>query len=327
MKSLIKVMIVIFSALGIIMGIFLVSALTGRGLGIRYFTGFGDRFAGSRLIETQTVEMKDITALNIITSSSDVILISGGQDEIVIKEYAAGWSIKESFVKVRKDGTQLNVESMKIKARHVFGFGNNHRHFEVHLPASYEGSLRLESTSGDIQAVSDLVFTQCSVQTASGDISFRDLTADHILLKASSGDISAGRLEGRKELSTQSGEIDISDNVGESVITASSGDVSLDQTEGNLNICTESGGIDLGIVNLNGDVELRCGSGDINCDLPENIGFHFKAGTNSGDINTSFDQDLKFDKRAKNAEGTVGAAATFRVTVDTRSGDIDFNVR
>lgn len=327
MKNLIKVMIVIFSVLGISMSIFLVSALTGRGLGIRYFIGFGDRFAGSRLIGTQAAEMKDITALNIETGSSDVFLIRSDQDELLIKEYAAGWSVKESFIKVRKDGNRLNVESMRIKTRRSFGFGSNRRYFEVYLPASYEGSLSLKSASGDIQAESDLVFTRCSVQTASGDISFRDLAADHILLKAASGDISAGRLKGEKELSTQSGEIDIDDNVGGSVITASSGDVSLDRTEGNLNIRTESGDIDIKIVDLNGDVEVRCGSGEINCDLPENIGFQFKAGTNSGDINTSFDQDLKFDKKGKNAEGTVGTAAKFHVTADTRSGDIDFNVR
>lgn len=326
MKNFIKACIAFFAVVMLALCFVLVYALKGGDMGIVTFAFFPDRFGGGKLVQTQTVDMWDITELNIENNSSDVYFISSDQEKMVIQEYCVSRFATDASVKISRDGNQLNINSVTHK-RGSFIFGNNNRYIEVYLPSSYKGSLNLDSGSGDVQAESDIAFAGCSVQTASGDIDFQDLTADHIFLKAGSGDISARRLSGEKELSTGSGDIEISDNVGDSVITTSSGSVWLEQTEGNLIVKTTSGDADIRVTKLNGNLDIQCTSGDIDCKLPETAGFQFKAGTTSGDINTDFDRNLSFDRKGKNAEGTVGEPAEVSVTVQTVSGDIDVTVR
>lgn len=345
MKNIMKILIAFFSALLICLSFFLIYALRGQGVGEPFYRGYPKGFGKEGMIQTQTIDLRDIAELKINNYSSDVFFLSGDQEALVIKEYADGQYGKDSFVVINREGTTLKIESEERKSNRWFAFGNSYRYFEIYLPSAYRGSLNLESGSGDIQAETDLMFSNCSIQTSSGDISLKELEAEHILLKAESGDILAEVLNGEQELSAQSGEIDLSDSLGNGVVTVTSGDVEMgraggrwriktlsgdvqiDHLEGSAEIKTSSGGVCLGIAKLQGNLEISCSSGDVSCDLPEGSAFQFRADTDSGTITTNFDRSLNFDRKGEKAEGKVGENAEYSVNVLTTSGDIDFNIR
>lgn len=345
MKKRIKGMIVFFSVLLVGLSIFLIYALIKAGSGAPVFPGMEGQFSAERLVNTQTVDIKDITELEIENYSCDVFFLNSDQEEMVIKEYASRQLSQNSFVTVHKNRTALNIEAAKKKADSRLVFGNNHRYIKIYLPLSYKGSVRLSSESGDILADMDLSLAGCSIQTSSGNIRLKALAADQIILKSGSGDILAETLDGEKEILTESGYADISTSIKDTAVTSASGDVKIDRAEGRLDIRTSSGEVLVNRLNgsagietssgdihlsaeyLNGDLDMSCSSGEVYCDLPKDVGFKFQADTDSGEISTDFDQELSFDRKGIHAEGTVGTAADISVNVRTTSGDISIDLR
>ena len=338
MKSMIKGMIVFFSILLLSLVALMTYALV-RGSSELPLIG------GRRLINTQIAEMEDISDISIKNYSSDIFFKRSDGNDIVIKEYISNRSTQASFVTINQEGSSLNIYADKKSFNSWSIFGSSHRYFEVYLPESYQGAMRVDTSSGDVYAEIDLEFTDCSVNSASGYLKFEKLSAENISIKTSSGDINGKELNGKKKLSAKSGDINIDSSTGDAEISTSSGDVKLDEAKGNMDISTSSGNlrvdrltgsararstsgdIQLNLSELTGDLSFETSSGYVSCKLPKDTGFKFWASTSSGDIKTDFDDSLSFNKKGSQAEGMIGDPAGHFVEVKTTSGDIKFSRR
>ena len=187
---------------------------------------------------------------------------------------------------------------------------------DVDIPSLEAASVRLDTTSGDIAAT--LAAETIAVDVTSGDVAMT-ITEDaaDLSVDATSGNIYVeGKNADKVSLDATSGNLD-----------ASFGDVSTLRAE------TTSGKIgavlgktkEIRTNSTSGSVNIACDSletvtvdttsGDVTLSLPTEPGFTAKLDTSSGDI--GFSQAL-----AKQGESYVCGDGSWRVTVDTTSGDI-----
>lgn len=345
MKNILKGMIAFFSILLVSLVGLMIYALVGGSSELPLLGGAANQFGAQSLINTQTIAAGDISDIFIKNYSSDMVFKKSDSRDIVIKEYVSNRSAKALFVTVNQEGSSLNIYSDKKNSNSWFVFGSSHRYFEIYLPESYQGTLKLDTSSGDVYAETDLEFTTCSVSSSSGYLKFEKLTAENSTVKTASGDINVKEMSGEKKLSTASGNIVIDRSTGDAEISTSSGDIKLDEAKGKLDISTSSGYVQvkqltgstkarstsgdiiLNVEELTGDLEFDTSSGGVFCKLPKDTGFHFQASTSSGNIRTDFDNALSFNEKASQAEGAIGDMSDYFVKVRTTSGDIRFYIK
>lgn len=185
--------------------------------------------------------------------------------------------------------------------------------------------LSCETQSADIE-IRESSFTQCSLNTLSGDISLDDCKANDLSIETVSGDIEVlDNTLGKVVINSTSGDIELVGGTSRMIsIKTISGDINC-----NSSCCeaysldTTSGSIE---VTIDGEAALQLDSksGDIDIELLESVnGFMAAAKTMSGDITIDFDEFNKdelpngiYQYSRNNEEKEV------KIKVETTSGDI-----
>lgn len=348
MKRAIKILIVFFLLMMAVLTAFLAWMLyQGRGARAIWETKAGSGFYQAGLVNTRSMAAAEISAVNVEHYNSDVYFIQGEDSQIVLKEYVAGQAeaVPPVTVSMANGTLRLVVEPMTANHGIAFGMASFRRYLEIYLPKDWNGSLETEGSSGSVYGEMDLNLTKCSIKTTSGAVRAKTLRADTIRLETSSGKVAVETLAAQESISIKatSGAVQVFDCTGDADISTSSGRISVDQAAGNLRLSassgqiqagnltggaqvnTSSGAVRLRFATLTGDVEIKCSSGSISCELPRDAEFSFQAKTSSGSIKTYFEDQLSFNKRGNQAEGVIGAADSIRVRAETTSGAIRFN--
>lgn len=214
------------------------------------------------------------------------------------------------------------------------------------------GDLRIEDVtskklygrtqSGDVE-ISNIAMavnenTEIEMQTTSGDLETRDLSAARVRLQTTSGDVSAERLKaGQLKVQTASGEQDLEDIVcdkadlrtgsgdieatgiqgDELTAMAGSGEVELQADMGAFNVKTGSGDIDMEVSARAREIRITAGSGDVCLDMSRIQGASIVSRTGSGDMNI---RGYEVSGRSYNIAYNDGAC---QVNIITGSGDIN----
>ncbi|MGL5434073.1 MAG: hypothetical protein ACRDBO_01570 [Lachnospiraceae bacterium] len=132
MKNILKGLIVFFTIMLLLLAGLLVYALTSGIDGVPLFGGIGIGFHERHLVNTQSVDMNDISSIHIKSSNTDVIFLTGDNEEMIIKEYNSQ-SKKNPFVTVSRDKKELNIKADDTKTTwRVFGY--SYKYMEIHLP-------------------------------------------------------------------------------------------------------------------------------------------------------------------------------------------------
>lgn len=340
----------------------------------------GFTFGKQELVKTHNLPVAGITEMMISYGPGDIFFREGSGNEVVIKEYGPKDLEKQELAIVQQTGETVQVRNGKYRNQYfLFSSSyNDYRYLEIYLPSDYSHLLQAETTSGDIDSNIDLRLKKVAFHTSSGDITLGKLDAGDVTLQAVSGDIHASGadghnvvidtssgairidyikatdieihsvsgdigipyVEGNKQVTTSSGEIQLMDGSGESIVNTVSGDITIKNMTGNQDVSSSSGSISVfdlkgfGLLKsvsgdirvdfqeVKGDIKVESSSGSVNLSLPANTAFDFKAESVSGEINTFFDQALSFNKRNTYADGKVGAEPTKKVEITTTSGDI-----
>lgn len=159
-------------------------------------------------------------------------------------------------------------------------------------------SVRLQTASGDV-SVERLRAGRLKIQTASGEQELEDIICDRADLRTGSGDIDAGNVQGR-EVSAMAG----------------SGEVELEADMESYDVKTGSGDIDLEPGARAKEIHMIAGSGEICLDLGRVAGASIVSRTGSGDMNI---RGYEVSGRTYNTSYGSGAC---RVSLATGSGDI-----
>ena len=160
----------------------------------------------------------------------------------------------------------------------------------IYLPSSYDGSLEINNEMGDIEADS-ISATDFQLVNNAGYVTLSHLTADN--LKVSSG----------------SGDITVNDsNINNVAIVTSSGYVQLSNTTFNdTEVVTKSGEVNMAQINIDTDISIQTGSGDINLKYqatPDNLDFSVTSG--SIDITTRFNGATYNTETTSSRQGIIG---------------------
>ncbi len=154
------------------------------------------------------------------------------------------------------------------------------------------GALRVRSASGDVRA-DDVV--RADVTLASGDTRI-EVVRDAADFRATSGDITLGRVGGRLSASLSSGDVRIDELAGDCDIETASGDVVVRRYTG-------------------GSVGVRSVSGDVRVGLPSGIRVQPEISTLSGKVSLP-------EPASDTTTTTTGERRTVKIRLRTVSGDI-----
>ena len=191
-------------------------------------------------------------------------------------------------------------------------------------------SISVKSSSGDI-SIDEMLSGEAEVRASSGRIEIGRLrAAGGVTVHASSGRITADYLEGKTvKVDASSGRISLKQlRAEETAVEASSGDISIaDMIGGASYIRASSGEITAKLGELNGDLEVKSSSGDVNLELPSGTGFDADLSASSGRIRSTFKLLGEVSGSRKNEVAGEANGGGYRLRVNASSGDISVDER
>ena len=194
----------------------------------------------------------------------------------------------------------------------------------VYLPEGAYGLLDVCVTSGDISMPLGFAFSNVTLKSTSGDISFAADATGAVNIKVTSGGIAvSGSIGGALEISCTSGDIAVSGSIGGALeIFGTSGDIEIKNvTPTSITIQNTSGDIDMVDVVCSEACMIEKGSGSVNLKCCDALSFNIA--TTSGDIHASLLSAKTFDCHATSGDVHTprdGNGGTFRAK--STSGDI-----
>ena len=327
-------------------------------LGVFAF-GISGKFEGfslfkEELVKEETVKLDENIKNILIEGTSHGVELKKSEDEnIKISQYG---NKNNLFTIKNEDGTfHIHVED-KIS---FFTLGFNKRKLTIEIPESYNGNLdaktiaggilieskfilnniNLESTSGGVQTLNDLLTKSFRAHTVSGGIKIEsdlivtnnitdefendfDMTKNIIDLKSTSGGIkTAGNVMADNIIArTVSGGIDFNNvDVKNYDLQSTSGGIKIESISGEGNAKTTSGGIDIFLKKPQEQVQLETTSGGIRLKLENSLQFTLEANTTSGGINTNFATETS---NRNSATAKIGENPTVNIIAKASSGGI-----
>ena len=167
------------------------------------------------------------------------------------------------------------------------------------------------------------------VRHHSGDSEF-DVTVPYgtrVLMRSNSGDLHTEGVKGPLEARTVSGEVRVSDIVGDAIIDGVSGDVEARNIDGNLRVSCVSGGITLSSVH--GDIDASGVSGDISLPNGKSRNVHMESVSGNLTYGGTVSSDGRYDLHSHSGDITLRAPSDVgaSLSLETFSGTIESEFR
>lgn len=253
-------------------------------------------FVRDKVVNEQSLALSGIDTLQISYGAGHVTILPGDSNTIEIKEYMSQHK-RDYDADIQQNGNLVAITNGQRPLDPTFT-----AKISVYIPASYSGSITIETAGGSITSQSVYTLKDFTVISESGGIDCSNITANSLRLVNNSGGIDGRNLNGQFDITSQSGSARLYDLNGSGIIAGGEGRMELTfaQITDNLSISTTSGRLDLKI--------------------PQETNANFSASTNSGSIEVSLPGD--FDKGETTVQGTMGSAPQFDITLSSTSGRI-----
>lgn len=300
-----------------------------------------------------TIQKEDTKSLddcnNIIVdfSNEEINLVTVDDEDFkVIQESSKELKDEEKFT-MSKSGDTITVQKNNFNNIHIGFFQDSgFQKIQLFLPKKYTKSLKIKTSSGDINinsplSLSDVDFSvssghinssdniqatnKSSFKSTSGDLNLKGILAKESSYSASSGQINlAGTISSEKtQIKTTSGEIKVNELMGNYDIKTSSGYIRIKSLlVGSGNIEATSGDINVDYKDMGDYSNIKSSSGSVHANIDKNVSFEFEGKCSSGKIDTNFDLNYK-TKRGNEVNGKVGDSPYRKLTITTTSGDIN----
>lgn len=263
----------------------------------------------------EKIELNEINAIRLNFKASDVKVMITDEPELKIIQYANKELEEKDLFYTSVSNNELVVKETKSSGFHIYLFNTTNVAYDIYVPKNYEGSMFVESVSGDVFIDEELKLNNVEIKNTSGDIVFnRTITANEVKIKTVSGDIKLN---------------DVNSN--SLILESTSGDINAGRTTNYVEAKSVSGGISIG--GANGKISIQTTSGDIS-----GYNFNIKEKSNaksvSGDIKISLDKDSNCkintnttsgDIKLPNGINVIGSEPYADFDLKTTSGDIQIN--
>lgn len=261
----------------------------------------------------------DISDLTISYDEEKVTFFESESDELIIREYMTA-NKKSYYAKVDQRDSSIKIS----EGRKPFFKSGFTRYIEVYLPASYEGSLTVTTTNGDIDMPEmELGLSTLRIDSTSGKVNLKGAEAKIIHLSSTKGTLKIGSLKADQiRLETTSGNMVCEKLEGDVTYTSTSGNARIESAVGGGSYrANNSGKLNVTYLDVTDDLYLFNKNGDVHLTLPEDLSFEFQATTKNGSVSTNFQDSITVDGRT--TKGIVGSLPAVTVEVETKNGNIE----
>ena len=203
---------------------------------------------------------------------------------------------------------------------------------EVYLPSSELGTLKIESSTGDIKIPKEYSFDSSEIALSTGNITYNASVKNAVSIRSSTGDVSLSDVNAKSmKVKRSTGKATLNNvNVEEVVeLEGSTGKVEVEKLRSKtLLISGSTGDIDLNDVVMSEDIKIDVSTGNVKFSGMDTSGV-VDIETSTGDVKGSILSGKTFDVRSDTGkieipEQTVGAPL-FKVRTDT--GNIKITVK
>jgi len=263
-----------------------------------------DTFEETRHRYDYTVPAAELTGVEVLTNSGDVTFGVSQDDNIYIVELSKTELSDDKLARIQThEGILTIAQGQKYSAGSVlFNYGMLQSDFEVYLPQRAWNSVRVNTSSGDVELEKDLEVSVLTLQTVSGDLECPQLKCGVADIQSTSGDVEVSGMICDLKLHTISGDCDFRGTVDRITAKSTSGDVTLR------------------LENVPGELNVNTVSGDTKLYLPDNDGFYLHYKRVSGDVRSDFNLKTSLSDKSGTAVYLTGADRHY--SLQTVSGDL-----
>lgn len=250
------------------------------------------------------VDGATVQSLEVRTTGGDVVFGVSENENIYIVEHAAAALPEDKQASIQVvDGVLRVGQGQRSSSGFVFfGYGALQSDFEIYLPHKAYENVTIVTSSGDVDLDDNREFGHLYVKTTSGDV---DLPRVSCALA---------------EITTVSGDVELSGNIEEANVQTISGEMELSGTIGRILLHTTSGDTDLRLDTVPENMDVETVSGDVRVYMPDNDGFTLRYKRVSGDLRSDFPLTTSFGSRSGYATYKNGELSEYSMT--TVSGDL-----
>ncbi len=282
---------------------------------------FGKKAELRNTIELSTSE---VNSLNLDYGSKNIVVYSTSDEKITIKEFLYNDRSENMALVTYGENNQVTVTGGNVRTIVFFSFGIGGERVEVYIPDKVLSELSIRSGSGNITGEHGGVAETGSltVTSGSGNIRWKNIDVEEISFQAGSGNVNLTDIKGEIGIQTGSGNISGELFNGNVSASAGSGNITLTEFAGGGKITAKSGNLKVEASQVDSDIRMQTGSGNIKLVVPKDLQFHLEIQTGSGNINTDFDEVLSYNKKGNNAQGDVGSEPDISISLEANSGNV-----
>ena len=156
----------------------------------------------------------------------------------------------------------------------------------------------------------------------------RSLRLNFDELSSASGDIEVSEVTGEVSVNTASGDVLVRDVNGTVNASTASGQMRVRGVAGSVRAQSASGNVDVEMTRLEGNrkMEFSSASGDVNVRLPVNVDADVELSTASGEVKTNFPLEVQSERYGpgQRARGRLGNGSR-RLQISSASGNVSLN--
>lgn len=261
----------------------------------------------------EKIDLSKINNIKLNFSSSDIKVMTTDEEELRIIQYSNKELEEKDLFTVATSNNELVVNETKNSSSFRIGLFNIKKMaYDIYIPKNYDGSIFIQSVSGDIFVDEELKLTNVEIKNTSGDIIFnREISANELKIKTVSGDIKLDNVNSNSLiLESTSGDINVEKTTNYVEAKTTSGDITINGASGKISIESTSGDISGYNFNIKEKSDVKTVSGDIKISIDKESNCKINAHTTSGDI--------KFP----NGINVIGSEPYADFDLKTTSGDI-----
>ena len=225
-------------------------------------------------------------------------------DNIYIVELSKTELSEDKLARIQsQDGVLSIAQGQKFSAGSLlFNYGMLSSDFEIYLPQRAWNTIRVNTSSGDVELEKGLEAANLCLHTTSGDIECPEIQC------------------GMAEIESVSGDVEVSGCCCELRIQTVSGDCAFRGAADKLSAKCTSGDQLLRMENVPGALDISTVSGDTKLYLPDNDGFVLRYQRISGEVRSDF--NLKTSLSDKSGTAVYLSGADRHYSMQTVSGDL-----
>lgn len=292
---------------GIIATLIVAGSLTVAGSVVLGVAIANHSFENDGRFETHNVTLEDsFSKINIDTDISNITLKASDDDKCKVESIDSEKLVHEISVK----DDELVIKQVNNYKWYETLFGSLKKvHVTVYLPLDNYSDVTLKSDTGEIVFDKALTVDKFNLESHTGDVVIKDLTASELKATTSTGD------QGYKNV-TVTNDININ---------ASTGDIALDTvTATNINVKTSTGKHYYREVVASDKLNIEADTGDVK--LLNSDGGTVAIKTSTGDVSGNLLSDKTFQVHSSTGSVNVPPTSGPLCTINTSTGDIRITV-